>query len=164
MIEVWAHSDLPETLGLKIIGTIDVSTFSNAAKEMISSGILTIHTNISANELRDLVEGSIGTIFYSYGEGWGQPLAESLCCGKKVVCNDLEVFHEVLGEWGLFFPTNSPEMVIPQLQKLFEDKEKNRNQADQIKNFAKRYMAEGVGKSWQEVLDNLVNNYLSENL
>ncbi len=47
--------------------------------------------------LATLVKGSAGMLFPSYAEGYGLPPLEALTMGTRVLCNDLQVLREVLG-------------------------------------------------------------------
>ena len=55
------------------------------------------------NELNDsslaaLVQGSQGLLFPSHAEGFGLPLVEAAALGVPILCNDLEVLRETLGD------------------------------------------------------------------
>ncbi len=59
-----------------------------------------------------LVQGSAGTLFPSLAEGFGLPPIEALALGARVLCNDLAVFHEILGDRATIAPVSDTEMWI----------------------------------------------------
>ena len=54
--------------------------------------------NLSDAALASLVQKSAGTLFPSFAEGFGLPPLEALMLKARVLCNDLEVLHEFLGD------------------------------------------------------------------
>ncbi|KKM63477.1 hypothetical protein LCGC14_1511090, partial [marine sediment metagenome] len=63
---------------------------------------------LSDNALAALVQGAAGMLFPSYAEGFGLPPAEALSLGTRVLCNDLPVLHEVLGDKAVYAALNEP--------------------------------------------------------
>ena len=55
-------------------------------------------SDLSDGALAELVNKSAGTLFPSLAEGFGLPPVEALLLGARVLCNDLEVLHEFLGD------------------------------------------------------------------
>ncbi|MGB3246132.1 MAG: glycosyltransferase [Sulfitobacter sp.] len=53
---------------------------------------------LSDAALAELVNKSAGTLFPSVAEGFGLPPVEALMLQARVLCNDLEVLHEILGD------------------------------------------------------------------
>lgn len=52
--------------------------------------------------LAALVQQASGLLFPTFAEGFGLPPVEALCLGTRVLCNDLAVLHEVLGESAVY--------------------------------------------------------------
>ena len=63
---------------------------------------------LSDNALATLVQGAAGMLFPSYAEGFGLPPAEALSLGTRVLCNDLPVLHEVLGDKAVYAALTEP--------------------------------------------------------
>lgn len=63
---------------------------------------------LSDNALAALVQGAAGMLFPSYAEGFGLPPAEALSLGTRVLCNDLPVLHEVLGDKAVYAALTEP--------------------------------------------------------
>ncbi|MEP3689139.1 MAG: glycosyltransferase family 1 protein [Sulfitobacter dubius] len=55
-----------------------------------------------------LVQGAAGMLFPSHAEGFGLPPVEALHLGARVLCNDLPVLHEVLGDKAVYAATTEP--------------------------------------------------------
>ena len=49
-----------------------------------------------------LLQGAAGVLFPSHAEGFGLPPAEAAALSVPVVCNDLAVLHEVLGDYPVY--------------------------------------------------------------
>ncbi|WP_394418716.1 glycosyltransferase family 4 protein [Sulfitobacter sp. 1A13421] len=64
--------------------------------------------NLSDTGLAALVQGAAGMLFPSHAEGFGLPPAEALSLGTRVLCNDLPVLHEVLGDKAVYAPLSEP--------------------------------------------------------
>jgi len=55
----------------------------------------------------------------SRGEGFDLPALEAMACSIPVICSDIPVHRELLGDDALFFATDRPEDFAAQLQRLF---------------------------------------------
>ncbi|MCX7558309.1 glycosyltransferase family 1 protein [Sulfitobacter sp. F26204] len=66
--------------------------------------------------LAALVQGSAGLLFPSHAEGFGLPPIEALLLGTRVLCNDLTVLREILGEQANFAPVSEPELWLKTIQ------------------------------------------------
>jgi alpha-1,3-rhamnosyl/mannosyltransferase len=55
----------------------------------------------------------------SRGEGFDLPALEAMACGIPVLCSDIPVHRELLGDDALFFATDSAEDFAEQLKRLF---------------------------------------------
>jgi glycosyltransferase involved in cell wall biosynthesis len=55
-------------------------------------------TDLSDPALAALVQGSQGLLFPSFAEGFGLPPVEAAALGVPILCNDLEVLREILGD------------------------------------------------------------------
>lgn len=61
-------------------------------------------SNLSDGALLALMAGSAGTLFPTLAEGFGLPPIEALAVGSRVLCNDLPVLREILGQSAVFVP------------------------------------------------------------
>ncbi|MBD3665295.1 glycosyltransferase family 4 protein [Sulfitobacter aestuariivivens] len=60
--------------------------------------------------LAALIEKSSGVLFPSVAEGFGLPPVEALSLGARVLCNDLNVFREILGKNPVYVDVSDPKM------------------------------------------------------
>ncbi len=65
-------------------------------------------SGLSDPGLAALVQGAAGMLFPSHAEGFGLPPAEALSLGTRVLCNDLPVLREVLGDKAVYAATTEP--------------------------------------------------------
>jgi len=63
---------------------------------------------LSDPALAALVAGAAGMVFPSHAEGFGLPPVEALSLGTRVLCNDLPVLREVLGDKAVYAPLSDP--------------------------------------------------------
>lgn len=63
-------------------------------------------SGLSDGALAALVQNAAGSLFPSHAEGFGLPPAESLALGTPVLCNDLPVLREFLGEKSVYGTLN----------------------------------------------------------
>jgi glycosyltransferase involved in cell wall biosynthesis len=66
--------------------------------------------------LSKVVSGAAGALIPSFAEGYGLPPIEALSLGTRVLCNNLAVFHEIVGENADYAPVNEPEMWISKIK------------------------------------------------
>jgi glycosyltransferase involved in cell wall biosynthesis len=153
IINIWAESPLSGKVDLIVVGNVPNQLLGQKANSLMHLGKLTILKGLDGQDLRSLVENCIATIFYSLGEGWGQPLAESVFCGKVVICNDLEVFHEVAGEHGRYFSTANPHHFLPLAFELLKEKKNDLLDEMNVLEYGRRYGLEILKLNWQKVLE-----------
>ena len=53
--------------------------------------------DVSDSQLMALYKNSVLFVFVSLDEGFGIPLLEAMAFGKPVVCSDISVFREIIG-------------------------------------------------------------------
>ncbi|KPP86484.1 MAG: Glycosyltransferase [Rhodobacteraceae bacterium HLUCCO07] len=56
------------------------------------------HGDLSDGAIAALVQGAAGALYPSLAEGFGLPMAEAAAMGVPVICADLPVYREVLGD------------------------------------------------------------------
>ena len=95
-------------------------------------------SGLTDNALAALVEGAAGALFPSHAEGFGLPVVEAAMLGTRVLCNDLTVFREIMGDRVVYAPVSQPELWINTLRTWQNTPPK----AHQIARF--------VGPTWDE--------------
>lgn len=151
IIEHWAFDSISEECDFVVVGFIPTEALSKKAMHLFSEGRLRIHQNIHTDLLQDLIQKSLSSVFYSFGEGWGQPLAESLACGRRVICNDLKVFKEIAGNWADYFPTGEPQKAIDLMRSRLRKSKSEIDSSIEIQEYARKYDLEFISRAWSRV-------------
>lgn len=88
-------------LKLHVVGTVSAGCAVQAnilAKR--SHGRIVLHGHLSDERLEEIWSGARASIFVSYAEGYGLPIAESLWHGKPCLCSNHGSMAEVAAEGG----------------------------------------------------------------
>lgn len=72
------------------------------------------------DDVRGLYSIASMLVFPSRYEGFGIPLLEAMASGTPVVASDIPVFHEILGDAGLYFDPESPPALALTVRELVE--------------------------------------------
>lgn len=59
-------------------------------------------TELGDGALAALVEGAAGLLFPSFSEGYGLPPVEAAMLGVPVVCDNLDIYQEILGDYPVY--------------------------------------------------------------
>lgn len=70
--------------------------------QLKGNGWLFEHNNMQDAEVRRLLSGSHGLLFPSLAEGFGLPSIEAAQLGVPVICGDLAIHREVLGDYPVY--------------------------------------------------------------
>jgi glycosyltransferase involved in cell wall biosynthesis len=139
------HSDIE----LVVVG----QPFSPQERQAIEAaklqGRITLRTNISDEELRDLYHQAVAFTYPSLAEGFGIPLLEAMACGCPIVASRIPSTIEVAKDIPYYFEPGSPESLRSALGKaLLEGGKSARRLAgfDRVKDFS-------WDKAAQETLD-----------
>ncbi len=71
-------------------------------------------------EMMGLLKGAEAALFPSLAEGFGLPQAEALGLGVPVICGDLAIYREVLGEFPVYAETSSAYVWRTEIEKLLQ--------------------------------------------
>jgi glycosyltransferase involved in cell wall biosynthesis len=93
---------------------------------------------LSDPALAGLVQGAAGSLFPSLAEGYGFPPLEALALGSRVLCNDLHVLREILGNKPVYAPVSDRYLWINTIKNW----EKNPPHAQKVNHF--------VGPTWSD--------------
>lgn len=83
--------------------------------------------NLSDGAVASLLKSSCGLVFPSHAEGFGLPAVEAAKLGVPVICSNLEVFHEVLGEYPIYADVTDLYDWETKIRKLANSDGKNDN-------------------------------------
>lgn len=95
----------------EVFDRLDALTPINPVKEL---------SDLTDPALAAVIQHSTGALFPTHAEGFGLPLVESLTLGARVLCNDLPVFREILGDWPDFAPVSDSQTWL-EFVKTWED-------------------------------------------
>jgi glycosyltransferase involved in cell wall biosynthesis len=90
---------------LAVTGNADL--VAACIREIPAEGVLNLGF-VREGELRYLYENAKGLIFASRNEGFGIPLIDAAEFGCPVLCSDIPVFREVMGEGAVYFNPADP--------------------------------------------------------
>ncbi len=148
-----------ENMSLRIIG--DGPHKSTLQQEARAAGVASRIEFLGYLPEREDVYAELarGDVFAlpSHGEGFCVAVAEAMAIGLPVVVSDIPIFHEVVGDAGVFVDRNSPEAIATALTDLFADLgtaqrlgEQNRNRI--MEQFTLRDCARGYREVYEHVL------------
>ena len=75
---------------------------------------------LSDGALGALIKGASGLLFPTHAEGFGLPPAEALALGTPVICSNLQVFHEILGNKPIYAESDDMYLWKQSIEGLIE--------------------------------------------
>ena len=85
-------------------------------------GKILIKSDVSDEELDELYDRCMFTIYPSIYEGWGLPISESLGKGKLCVCSNTSSMPEAGQDFALYVDPTDPDAALETIKGLIEDK------------------------------------------
>ena len=70
---------------------------------------------VSESEKHELIIKSNFLIFPTTFEGFGYPVLEAAQFSKQIICNNLEVFNSLFGDFPIYVKSNTPELWTKQI-------------------------------------------------
>jgi glycosyltransferase involved in cell wall biosynthesis len=107
---------------------------------------------ISDEECLALLQHATVFLAPSRGEGFDLPALEAMACAIPVLCSDLPVHRELLGDDARFFPTNQSDRLATELHRLM-------TRADLRAQLAQRGPARAAGFTWENAMQRLSEFY-----
>jgi len=146
------------TIKLVLVGKEDY--FYRRLKRLVSEKGLTSQVIFFGQavdtELVNLYQHAVALVFPSLMEGFGLPALEALSLGCPVICSDIPVFREVLGDKVIYFPPDSDKELISKLKmaciNYASSKESKRNSKLLSKSFSWNKMAKATLNAYQEAV------------
>ncbi|MFC1646853.1 glycosyltransferase family 4 protein [Patescibacteria group bacterium] len=106
----------------------------------------------SDSQLQNLYYNAQALVFPSFMEGFGLPVLEANYLGCAVICSDIPVFREILGDNGIYFDPHKPEDIAATIGKFLAAKNKYRFQKKvDYGKFSWEKMARDVYKSYKKI-------------
>ncbi len=111
---------------------------------------ISFYGGVTDDEYADILSDCHALVTASLEEGFGLPLVEAMQAGVPVICSDIDIFHEVVGDGGLFFDPQSPRDFAAKVREL--EKKKTRDNLIklgkiQAKKFAWKKSAKELAKT-----------------
>ena len=106
----------------------------------------------SDGELADLYHHAIALVFPSLMEGFGLPALEALANGCPVICSDIPVFHEIVGEYAMYFNPNNTEDLHQKLEQVFKTRPNQKNMRPLLQRFNWATMAQETLRVYKDAI------------
>ncbi len=113
---------------------------------------LVTQMNVSDSQLSLIYSKALLFVCPSLYEGFGIPLIEALSFGCPVLCSDIQVFKEIIGEDAVFFDPERRDSIESSLQSSLEDIQLLKRLSDAGRNRANLF-------SWSKVVDQTISVY-----
>jgi alpha-1,3-rhamnosyl/mannosyltransferase len=121
----------PRQARLVLAGLIRSRAYQERLNRLVAeldlTGSVTFTGFISDEDYRLLLQGARLFLAPSRGEGFDLPALEAGASGRAVICSDIPVHRELLGDGAVFFPPDDAETLARQIEDLWErEEERNR--------------------------------------
>jgi glycosyltransferase involved in cell wall biosynthesis len=145
------HND-PQNKGTKLVFVGKEDHFTKRLKEFsrsyASRDSVIFLGEKTDKELGALYDHARAFVFPSLAEGFGLPAIEALAHGCPVVCSDIPIFHEILGDRATYFDPNNAEDIKRVIQKTLQTAKKPTQYID--KRFDWKNMAEQTVRAYED--------------
>ncbi len=139
-----AFGQLKEHSKLVLVGKEDY--FYRRLKKLVADSNLSDRVVFfgQANDqtLTNLYRHAIALVFPSLMEGFGLPAIEALSLGCPVICSDIPVFHEILGEYAIYVDPTRVDDLGSALVEVMKRKPSAINSDALVKRFSWKKMTE----------------------
>jgi glycosyltransferase involved in cell wall biosynthesis len=123
-----------------------------ALAEKLAPGAVLFTGFISDEDCLALLQHATVFLAPSRGEGFDLPALEAMACGIPVLCSDLPVHRELLGNDARFFPTHQPGRLAIELQRMV-------TRADLRARLAQQGPLRAAGFTWENAMHRLGELY-----
>ncbi|QQA42857.1 glycosyltransferase family 4 protein [Pelagovum pacificum] len=123
LLDIWEELEAEATLlilGSRGWNNEDVFARLDAEPQ----GVIEV-AGLSDGAVASLLQGARALLFPSLAEGFGLPLIEAAALGTPVVCGDLAICREVLGDRGIYLATDDRYLWINTINELAEQAPQN---------------------------------------
>lgn len=130
-------------------GWMAEESYALLTKDTDLRGYITIALGITDAELAWLYKQCLFTVFPSFYEGWGLPVAESLSYGKVCVSSDTSSMTEVGGSLVEYISPFDPAQFLDTIHDMYSEEEKRHRIEDRIAHDFKH-------RSWRQAFRELM--------
>ncbi len=154
-LELLKNQDFVGRPQLVLVGSRDADTtaFGPAVEAAIANGDVLVLSDLADAQLAWLYQNCKLTCFPSLSEGFGLPVAESLCAGKVCIASDLPVIRDHAGTMPWYVPPGNREAMLRALQHgLADDTARTASERE----IAETYVPRKWSHTWQNVLRSIL--------
>ncbi len=109
VLDLWEHladqlpaEDMPHLAVCGRRGWEDAEVLARLDKTSIRNKFLFEFNDLSDSQLAAVLSGASGLLFPSHAEGFGLPPVEAAALGVPVICQELPVLREILGDYPIY--------------------------------------------------------------
>lgn len=159
LVEIWGRllSDRIQHLPtLILLGRLDIDLdgLTTDGKRAIDSGVVKILSDQPDDVVADLYRDCLFSVFPSFIEGYGLPVAESLRFGKLCICSDLPEIREFAGDLAWYFDPTDPGSAEQAIRSVLDEPGKRREAEAEI---ARRF----VPQPWSSTFSQMISGIAS---
>lgn len=147
LLEAFSHAPSPMShIKLVLVGSEDYfyKKLKVKVREMGLEEAVIFYGPATREELKNLYKNAIALVFPSLMEGFGLPAVEAMANGCLVLCSNIPVFHEVLGNCAVYFNQFETKDMADKIIDVLNNPQKYESLKTQGKELVKKY-------SWQKI-------------
>ena len=119
LLDLWERwEDPPHLLICGNRGWKNEYVFARLDAAKANGAAITELNGLEDAHLMGLIKGAKVALFPSLAEGYGLPQIEALSLGTPIICNDLDIYREVLAEFPVYAETSSAYVWRTEIEKL----------------------------------------------
>jgi glycosyltransferase involved in cell wall biosynthesis len=130
LVDLW--QDWPEAPHLLICGNRgwkNEDVFARLDSARLSGAKISELNGLSDAQLMGLLKGAKAALFPSLAEGFGLPQVEALSLGVPIICGELDIYREVLGEFPVYASLSNAYIWRTEIEKMLQ---KDSNTSGQV--------------------------------
>jgi glycosyltransferase involved in cell wall biosynthesis len=130
LLDLW--QDWPEAPHLLICGNRgwkNEDVFARLDSARLSGAKISELNGLSDAQLMGLLKGAKAALFPSLAEGFGLPQVEALSLGVPIICGELDIYREVLGEFPVYASLSNAYIWRTEIEKMLQ---KDSNTSGQV--------------------------------
>lgn len=138
LLDIWQQmqeqeTDIPQLLICGARGWKNEALFARLEIDPIMGRHVFEMTGLSDEQIAALTKQSQGALFPSHAEGFGLPPVEALALGVPVICNDLEIYREIIGDYPVYASVADSYLWRKEIRKLAENRFDRQRTSSQFK-------------------------------
>lgn len=157
LVEIWGRllsDEIPDLPTLILLGRLDLDLdgLTPDGKRALDSGLVRILSDQPDEVVAELYRDCLFTVFPSFIEGYGLPVAESLRFGKLCVCSDLPEIREFAGDLAWYFDPTDPGSAEQAIRSALDGPGKRREAEEQI---ARRFVPQPWSATFSQMISGI---------